>query len=87
MASFRRILRSAPFAILGMCGLVGADLLWSGQLRWVPDQLGLPTELANYKEWRTLLQPPKPVPLELWIRCVAQLRSDRKRGFFFDSYN
>jgi mono/diheme cytochrome c family protein len=52
-------------------GLLGADLIWPVQLRSVVDQLKLPADLAKYKEWRTLIQSPAPVPLELWIRCVA----------------
>lgn len=63
-------------AALIACGLVGADRLWSGQLRPLPDQLKLPAELAKYKEWRAQLQSPEPVPLELWIRCVAPTPND-----------
>jgi Cytochrome P460 len=53
------------------CGLVGADITWPGQLRSVVDELKLPAELANYKDWGTLLQSPAPVPVELWILCIA----------------
>ena len=63
-------------AALIVCGLVGADLLWAGQLRSALDQLNLPTDLAKYKEWKTLLRYPAPVPLELWIRCVAPTPTD-----------
>ena len=42
----------------------------------MPDQLNLPADLAKYKEWRTQLQSPAPVPLELWIRCVAPTPAD-----------
>lgn len=56
--------------------LVGADLLWPAQFRSVVNQIKLPADLANYKEWRTLLQSPAPVPLDLWIRCVATTPSD-----------
>jgi cytochrome P460 len=66
----------ALVAALIACGLVGADLLWPAQLRSVVDQLKLPADLAKYKEWRTLLQSPAPVPLELWIRCVAPTPAD-----------
>ena len=66
----------ALVAALIACGLVGADLLWPAQLRSVVDQLKLPADLAKYKEWRTLLQSPAPVPLELWIRCVAPTPTD-----------
>src|ERR1700720_4740053 len=58
------------------CGLVGTDLLWPAQMRSVIDQLKLPADLAKYKEWRTLLQSPAPVPLELWIRCMAPTPTD-----------
>jgi hypothetical protein len=51
------------------CGLVG--VLWPAQLQSVVDQLKLPPDLAKYKDWKTVLQTPVPVPLELWIRCVA----------------
>lgn len=61
----------APVAALIVCGLVGADLLWPGQVRSVADKLNLPGDLAKYNEWKTLLQSPSPVPLELWIRCMA----------------
>ena len=66
----------ALVAAMIACGLVGADLLWPAQLRSVADQLKLPAELAKYKEWRTLLQSPAPVPLELWIQCVAPTPTD-----------
>jgi hypothetical protein len=58
------------------CGLIGASLVLSGQLRSVPDQLNLPADFAKYKEWKTLLQSPAPVTLELWIRCVAPTPTD-----------
>lgn len=67
---------SALVAALIVCGLVGADLLWPAQLRSVVDQLKLPPDLAKYKEWRTQLQSPAPVPLELWIRCIAPTPTD-----------
>jgi hypothetical protein len=63
-------------AALIACGLVGADLLRSAQLRSGPGQLNLPANLAKYKEWTSLLQSPAPVPLELWIRCMAPSPSD-----------
>ena len=66
----------ALVAALIACGLVGADLLWPAQLRSLVDQLKLPADLAKYKEWRTLLQSPAPVPLELWIRCISPTPSD-----------
>jgi hypothetical protein len=64
------ITRAMAVALIA-CGLVGADLLWPAQLLSVVDQLKLPADLAKYKEWRALLQSPAPVPLELWIRCIA----------------
>jgi mono/diheme cytochrome c family protein len=69
------IARALVLALIA-CGLIGADLLWPGQLRSVPDQLNLPADLAKYKEWRALLQSPAPVPLELWIRCMAPTPTD-----------
>jgi len=66
----------ASVAALIACGLVGAGLLWPGQLRSVADQLNLPADLAKYEEWKKLLQSPAPVPLELWIRCVAPTPTD-----------
>jgi|ERR1700723_175227 Cytochrome P460 len=75
------VFRIIPFtsilvAALIACGLVGADILWPGQMRPVVEQLKLPADLAKYKEWGTLLQSPAPVPLDLWIRCVAPTPSD-----------
>ena len=67
---------TALVAALIACGLFGADQLWPGQPRSVVDELKLPTDLANYKEWKTLLQFPTPVPLELWIRCMAPTPAD-----------
>jgi hypothetical protein len=67
---------SALFVGLIACGLVGADVLWPAQLRTVVDQLKLPADLAKYNEWKTLLQSPAPVPLELWIRCIAPTPTD-----------
>ena len=66
----------ALVAVLAACGLVGAHLLWPGQLRSVPRQFNLPAELAKYQGWRTLLPSPKPVPMELWIRCMAPTPTD-----------
>jgi len=66
----------ALIAALIACGLVGADQLWARQLRSVVDQLKLPADLAKYKEWRTQLKSPTPVPLELWMRCVATTPTD-----------
>ena len=65
----------ALIAALIVCVLVGAGLLWPAQLRTAVDQLGLPADLAKYKEWGTL-QSPAPVPLELWIRCMAPTPTD-----------
>jgi len=67
---------SALVAALIACALLGAGLLRPGQVRPQVDQLKLPADLAKYKEWRTLLQSPAPVPLELWIRCIAPTPSD-----------
>lgn len=58
------------------CGLVGTSLLWPAQLRPAVDQLKLPADLAKYKEWRALLQSAEPVPLELWLRCMAPTPTD-----------
>jgi|HubBroStandDraft_6_1064221.scaffolds.fasta_scaffold06013_6 hypothetical protein len=63
-------------AALIACGLVGAGLLLPAQLRSVADQLRLPADLAKYKEWRTQLQSPAPIPLELWLRCMAPTPAD-----------
>src|SRR5215472_3847018 len=70
----------ALIAALIACGLVGVGLLWPGQLRSVQNQLNLPADLAKYKEWRTLLQSPKPVPLELWTLCIAPTPADRAQA-------
>jgi hypothetical protein len=59
-----------------VCGLVGPGLLQPRQSRSVPDQLNLPADLAKYKEWTALLQSPAPVPLELWLRCMAPTPAD-----------
>jgi hypothetical protein len=69
------ITRAVVVALIA-CGPFGADLLWPGQLRSVVDQLKLPADLVKYKEWRTLLQSLAPVPLELWIRCIAPTPTD-----------
>jgi Cytochrome P460 len=66
----------ALFAALIASGMVGAGLLWARQLRSAPDQLNLPADLAKYKEWKTQLPSPTPVPLELWLRCMAPTPSD-----------
>ena len=66
----------ALVAALIACGLVGVDLLWPGQMRSAADPLKLPADLAKYKEWRALLQSPAPVPLELWLKCVAPTPAD-----------
>ena len=90
------LLRTNPIttalaAILIACGLFGASVLCSGQSRSVVEQLKLPVDLANYKEWRALLQSPEPVPLELWLRCMTSTPADwaqarEKHGPHTDHY-
>jgi hypothetical protein len=64
-------------AALFACGLSGAERLWSlGQSRSLASDLKLPADLAKYKEWKTMLQSPKPVPLQLWIQCIAPTPAD-----------
>ena len=75
------VLRAKPItgtlaAALLACGLIGAGRLGPGQSRFAAGNPMLPADLANYKEWKTLLQSPKPVPFELWIQCVAPTPSD-----------
>ena len=72
----RKIPTTGVFAFLVACALVGAYLLWPEPLRSAPDQLNLPANLAKYTEWTALLKSPSPVPLELWIRCVAPTPTD-----------
>jgi len=67
---------ASRLVILIACGLVCAFLLWPEPSRSAPDQFNLPTNLAKYRNWTTLLQSPSPVPLELWLRCVAPTPSD-----------
>jgi hypothetical protein len=66
----------ALLAALVACGLIGSDLVWPGQLPSVTDQLTSRTELAKYKDWKALLRSPAPVPLDLWIRCIAPTPAD-----------
>jgi hypothetical protein len=66
----------ALVAALIAFGLFSAGRLWPWQSHSVVDQLKLPAELASYKEWKPLLQSPKPVPLELWLRCMAPTPTD-----------
>jgi hypothetical protein len=73
---FSTLLRTKPVGVslvaaLLACGLFGAEQLTSGQSRFLAPDLKLPADLANYKEWKTLLESPKPVPLALWIQCIA----------------
>jgi hypothetical protein len=82
---------TALAAILIACGLFGPSGLWSGQSRSVAEQLKLPDDVANYKEWRALLQSPEPVPLELWLRCTTSTPADwaqarEKHGPHADHY-
>jgi hypothetical protein len=75
------LLRAKPVgmtlvAALLVCGLFGAERLWSGQSRFLVPDLKLPTGLAHYKEWKTMLESPKPVPLALWTQCIAATPAD-----------
>jgi hypothetical protein len=56
--------------------LVGAARLWSGQSPSVAGQFKLPEELAKYKGWKTEVQSPTPVPLDLWSRCTMTTPDD-----------
>jgi hypothetical protein len=56
--------------------LVGAGRLLSGQSQSVADQFKLPAELAKYKGWKTEVQSPTPVPLDLWTRCTTTTPDD-----------
>jgi Cytochrome P460 len=76
----RKIPITGVFAFLVACALVGAYLLWPEPLRSAPDQLNLPATLAKYTEWTALLKSPSPVPLELWIRCVAPTPTDLEQA-------
>ena len=73
-SSGRRIV--SLVATVTFCGLLGTDQLWSRQSRSVPNQLNLPADLAKYKEWAAMLKSPAPVPVELWIRCMAPTPAD-----------
>jgi Cytochrome P460 len=75
------LLRAKPIgmtlvAALLVCGLFGAEQLWSRQSRFLAPDFKLPTGFANYKEWKTMLESPKPVPLALWIQCIAPTPAD-----------
>src|SRR5271168_1336773 len=76
------LLRVTPVSVtlvatLFACGLSGAERLWSfGQSRSLASDLKLPVDLAKYKEWKKMLQSPKPVPLQLWIQCIAPTPAD-----------
>jgi Cytochrome P460 len=63
-------------AALLVSGLFGAEHLWSGQSRFLSPDFKLPTGLANSKEWKTMLESPKPVPLALWLQCIAPTPAD-----------
>src|SRR5215813_7426699 len=76
MNSSSRLMVPIGFALLVVCGLVGTNLLWPEPLQSATDQLDLPANLTKYKEWTALLRSPSPVPLELWIRCVAPTPTD-----------
>jgi hypothetical protein len=39
---------------------------------------GLPRPLHNYRQWTQFLEGPRPVPFELWIRCMAPTPADWK---------
>jgi len=55
------------------CGLA----LWPAATRSQSNgQLGLPAELAGYREWTQLLKSPYQVPMELWVRCMAPTPAD-----------
>jgi hypothetical protein len=71
----RRIITAVVLTLV-TCGLAGANLLWCAPTRSVVDHLKLPADLAKFKEWTSLLQSPAPVPLELWIRCMASTPAD-----------
>lgn len=63
-------------AILLASGLYCAEQVWPGQSPIVARDLKVPADLASYKDWKTLLGSPKPVPFQLWIQCIAPTPAD-----------
>ena len=56
--------RLACSVAIGAIGLTAAETKG-------PQTFTLPTDVAKYREWTSLLQHPHGVPMELWIRCMA----------------
>jgi hypothetical protein len=63
-------------AVLLICGSFGAGRLWSHQSGFKSGDLKLPSDLASYKQWKKMLESPKPVPLALWLQCIAPTPAD-----------
>jgi hypothetical protein len=53
-----------------------AVLACTALARGIAEPPQLPPELSGYAEWKALLTEPAPVPVELWIRCVAPSAGD-----------
>jgi mono/diheme cytochrome c family protein len=62
--------------VLAACGLLCAERLWPAQSISPTSDLKLPAVLAKYKDWKTLLRSPKPVPFQLWVQCIAATPAD-----------
>ncbi len=52
--------------------LLACSLLLSSACGSVTEDIELPPALAEYRSWESILQEPRPVPHDLWIRCVAR---------------
>ena len=45
-----------------------------------PSSQSLPPEVDSYRSWRAMLADPRPVPFEMWTRCVAATAGDWDRA-------
>jgi hypothetical protein len=45
-----------------------------------PSTQSLPPEIDSYRSWRAVLADPRPVPFEMWTRCVAATAADWDRA-------
>jgi len=62
--------------VVGLVAFIGAVCV--RLLASEPDaQLGLPADLAKYKDWPRLLEAPVKVPIEFWFMCMSPSEAAR----------
>jgi hypothetical protein len=59
-------------AVMTFRALLACSLLLSSACARTTEDLNLPPALTEYRSWESILLKPRPVPHDLWIRCVGR---------------